>query len=63
MVCSHNEIKQEFEERFKKLEEILEERRIEQEAQKTNHMQSANNTGGHRGGVEVDTAFMDAYEI
>ena len=63
VVCSHNEIKSEFEERFKKLEEILEERRMEQEAQKNRHMQSANNAGGNRGGVDVDTAFLDIYEI
>ena len=47
-VCSQNEIKQEFTARLQKLDEVLEQRRQEQEAQKAQHMQSAN-MGMNRG--------------
>ena len=62
IVCSQNEIKSEFEERFKKLEVIYEEKRKEQEEQKQNNLQGANNMGGNRGDVEVDSQFLEFYE-
>ena len=62
VVSSSAEIKQEFETRLNKLEEIMKERREEQEMQRESHMQSSNNMGGNRGDVEMESPFLSIYE-
>lgn len=62
MVSTQPEIKQEFELRLKKLEEIMEQRRQEQEAQRENHRQTAGNVGGHRGDLDMESPFLTIYE-
>jgi hypothetical protein len=49
MVCSQSEIREEFELRLKKLDQIMEQRRQEQEAQKKENLKSVGNMGGNRG--------------
>ena len=62
VVSTQADIKQEFDLRLKKLEQIMEQRRQEQEAERENRMQSANNMGGVRGDLEMESPFLTIYE-
>lgn len=45
------------------MDEVLEQRRQEQEAQKANHINSAQNMGGNRGDVDIEgNQFLELYE-
>lgn len=61
-VCTHSEIKNEFTLRQKKLDEVLTARRQELEKDRVQKITAVSNQGSaHRGGEEVDTAFLSLY--
>ena len=62
VVSSQAEIKQEFDLRLAKLDQIAEAKRVEQEALRKDHMQNANNMGGDRGDLDMESPFLSIYE-